>query len=688
MSNPQRKRLSLCFIILMLLMTACSNDRADTAAETGAEATVAVAPTDEPTAVPPTELSPTEVPPTEVPPTEVPPTAVPEVEPEPTETPPEEPATSSMVVEGRVINIAPERFFPEGVTVDKNGTFYIGSMDEGRIFKAAAGATEAEPFIEAGANDLVSVLGLYADDASGTLWACSSDAGNAQLSGSAPVALKAFDLATGEAKGSYEFPDSGFCNDITMDAGGNIYASDSWSPRILRLPAGGDALEEWVNDPVLGEEMWSLNGLDVDQGSGTLYLVNIATGQLFSIAIEADGSAGAITEIITSQPLQRPDGLKVIGPNTLAVAESVPGGMSLLTIDGDTAVVEVVNTGLDGVATFALHQGSAWVVEGQADHFWGPDDAGPDADPPFRLVEVPLEIGAGAGIVNITPERFFPEGVTVDANGTLYVGSMDEGRIFKAEAGAAEAEPFIEAGANGLVAVLGLYADDASGTLWVCSSDAGNAQLSGSAPVALKAFDLATGEATGSYDFPDGGFCNDITVDADGNVYASDSWSPRILRLPVGGGALEEWVNDPVLGEEMWSLNGLDIDQSSNILYLVNIATGQLFSIAIAEDGSAGTITEIVTSSPLRRPDGLKVIDANTLAVAESQPSGLSILTLNGNTAQVQVINTGLDGVATFALYDGSAWIVEGQADHFWGPDSAGPDAEPPFRLVEVPLTD
>ncbi len=212
-----------------------------------------------------------------------------------------------MTVEGRVINIAPERFFPEGVTVDKNGTFYIGSMDEGRIFKASAGATEAEPFIEAGANGLVSVLGLYADDASGTLWACSSDAGNAQLSGSAPVALKAFDLATGEAKGSYEFPDGGFCNDITIDANGNVYASDSWSPRILRLPAGGDVLEEWVNDPVLGEEMWSLNGLDVDQGSGTLYLVNIATGQLFSIAITEDGSAGTIT----FSPSGRRNGLEV-----------------------------------------------------------------------------------------------------------------------------------------------------------------------------------------------------------------------------------------------------------------------------------------------------------------------------------------------------------------------------------------
>jgi hypothetical protein len=77
---------------------------------------------------------------------------------------------------GRVIDLTPARFFPEGVTVDKSGTFYVGSMYEGSIYKAAAGAKEAEPFIEAGANGLVSVLGLYADDATSTLWACSSDA--------------------------------------------------------------------------------------------------------------------------------------------------------------------------------------------------------------------------------------------------------------------------------------------------------------------------------------------------------------------------------------------------------------------------------------------------------------------------------------------------------------------------------
>ena len=121
---------------------------------------------------------------------------------------------------GRAINMTPARFFPEGTTVDKTGTFYMGSMYEGSIYKAAAGAKEAEPFIKAGENGLVSVLGLYADDATNTLWACSSDAGNGKLTGTAPVAVKAFDLQTGAAKGSYDFPGGGFCNDLTDRRGG------------------------------------------------------------------------------------------------------------------------------------------------------------------------------------------------------------------------------------------------------------------------------------------------------------------------------------------------------------------------------------------------------------------------------------------------------------------------------------
>lgn len=290
----------------------------------------------------------------------------------------------------RQITLPGDRFFPEGVAVARDGTLYIGSMEEGSIARAAPGAAAAEPFIAAGANGLVSVLGVLADDARGLLWACSSDAGNARLSGSAPVAVKSFDLATGAPKGSYELPGGGFCNDLALDAAGNLYVTDSWSPRLLRLPAGGAALEVWLSDSQLGAEQWSLNGIDVDTANNLLYTVNQRAGKLFRIAIGPDGKPGAPVQISTSQPLRRPDGLKVVRPGLLATAEGGSGGMALLTLSGDSAQVKVVSEGLDGVATFALWGGSAWIVENQGQHFWDPDTNGRDAKPPFRLVEVPL----------------------------------------------------------------------------------------------------------------------------------------------------------------------------------------------------------------------------------------------------------------------------------------------------------
>jgi sugar lactone lactonase YvrE len=289
-----------------------------------------------------------------------------------------------------VIVIPGDRYFPEGVTVTSGGVFFVGSLFEGCITRCPAGATQMEPFIEPGANGLVSVLGLWADEDRNTLWACSSDAGNGKLTGSAPVGVKAFDLQTGAARGCYDFPGGGFANDLTFDRQGNLYVTDSWTPRILRLKAGGTALDEWINDPRLGVEQWSLNGIDFDRVSNAIYTVNQRAGQLFRISLEPDGSAGAVTLIQTSQELRRPDGLKVIGPNTLATAEGGAGGMSVITVQGSTAQVRRVAANLDGVTTFAFYRGSAWVVEGQSDHFWDPANAGPDADPPFRIVEVPL----------------------------------------------------------------------------------------------------------------------------------------------------------------------------------------------------------------------------------------------------------------------------------------------------------
>jgi sugar lactone lactonase YvrE len=215
----------------------------------------------------------------------------------------------------------------------------------------------------------------------------------------------------------------------------------------------------------------------------------------------------------------------------------------------------------------------------------------------------------GARVLSVTPARFFPEGSAVDRQGNLYIGSMDMGDIYKGTADGKTAAPFITADAGGLVSVLGLYVDDGNKTLWVCNSDADNGQRKGMAPVSVKSFDLTTGALTGTFAWPAptnnapiagakvNGFCNDLTIDASGTLYATDSWYPRILRLRKGATALEEWVNNPVFGADQWHLNGIDVDQDSSTLYVVENHPGHLWKIPIGADGAAGTVTMASRSS-------------------------------------------------------------------------------------------
>ena len=93
---------------------------------------------------------------------------------------------------------------------------YFGSTAKGTIYRAAPGAAQAEPWIQASTAGLTNVLGVLADDKTNTLWVCQNTTGGR---GGAPVvgqtALRSFDLKSGAAKGTYPFPSNGgVCNDM------------------------------------------------------------------------------------------------------------------------------------------------------------------------------------------------------------------------------------------------------------------------------------------------------------------------------------------------------------------------------------------------------------------------------------------------------------------------------------------
>src|SRR5215475_13059773 len=119
------------------------------------------------------------------------------------------------------------------------------------------------------------------------------------------------------------------------------------------------------------------------------------------------------------------------------------------------------------------------------------------------------------------PDKSFPESVTSTRDGTLYVGSFNNGGVTKVSPDG-KTEQLVKPGAEGSRSTLGVLAHEASGTLYVCSNDMSAMGVAGPGDAkgaALKTFDLKTGAPKGSFALPEGkSLCNDIVVGSDGTA--------------------------------------------------------------------------------------------------------------------------------------------------------------------------
>lgn len=303
-------------------------------------------------------------------------------------------------------------------------------------------------------------------------------------------------------------------------------------------------------------------------------------------------------------------------------------------------------------------------------------------------------------IIELAPadSGLHPEGIAADADGSLYVSGFITGEIVRVDPCGGEVESFVSGGKLGNIA--GLLVDDDAGLLWACATDF--AQMPPS-PRAT-AIDLSDGSVRGTHAFPaDGGICNDITVDGEGNLYFTDSFANRVLRISAADTALEGpqtdtaavWSDDSIFGALVpgtFGLNGIAWG-GGTALYVVGfhghisdddprqLDPSHLYRVPIQADGAAGP-AEIVGDVPFG--DGLEWLEGTTFLVNE-QSSTLSRLDIDGGVA-LTPLQTGMDFSTTTAIVGDQAWVVEGQLDHFLDP-KLGP-ATDAFVIRRVDLAD
>jgi sugar lactone lactonase YvrE len=282
------------------------------------------------------------------------------------------------------IRIMDTQVFPESLSAAPDGTIYIGSV-AGNVYKAEPGAAEAHAWIRHSPdNGILAILGVLADAGSDTLWLCSAPNFFGPERSQGVSAVLAFDLSSGAQKGNYPFPDGGTCNDITVAEDGTVLATDTPGGRILALDPGASELRVFGQSDLL-------KGIDgiAYSGDWTLYANNVQTQKIYRIAVNADDTMGALTDLTLSHELGGPDGMRLIEGNRFIQAEGTIGRLSVVTIEGDNATLTVIDDEVQSSPGATVVGNTAYVLESNIQYLLNPDLRGQEP-PAFMVLARPL----------------------------------------------------------------------------------------------------------------------------------------------------------------------------------------------------------------------------------------------------------------------------------------------------------
>jgi sugar lactone lactonase YvrE len=295
-------------------------------------------------------------------------------------------------------------------------------------------------------------------------------------------------------------------------------------------------------------------------------------------------------------------------------------------------------------------------------------------------VETPIEL----------PTSFqYPNGIAHASDGTLYVGSITSGQILRVTP---EGTDTFFPGNDQVFAATTLRLDESRGLLWGSSPDfLGTRGANGETvrrPPRVFAIDIRSGKIVRLIPMPEGGFSNDIALDAAGGVYITDSTLARIHYLAPGTDQLQTWATDERFRAERIGLGGI-ARRSDGVLIVGHYSNGTLFKVTPQPQGQP-TVEVIRLERQIENPDGMQFAPDGSLILTEgAMESGkgrllrINISRSGTETNPIETLASDLQSPVNLTLAGREVWVTESQIRHRLIPEQA---VTVPDRFLSVNL--
>ena len=234
----------------------------------------------------------------------------------------------------KAVSVEIPALYPEGIETNPlTGHFLLGSIRQGAVYEVGEDGS-ARKFVDD--ERLKSVVGIRVDRARSRLLVNSSDYGVAERSRPqdkfASVSLGIYDLRDGAPLHFVDLSglrpgEKKFANDLTLDAAGNAYVTDSLAAAIYKITPDGEASLFLASERFRGNG-FNLNGI-VTHPDGFLLVAKKSEGRIFKIPLDQPDS---FTEVVLSRKLVGTDGLVLPKPDELIVITNRASGVESDTI--------------------------------------------------------------------------------------------------------------------------------------------------------------------------------------------------------------------------------------------------------------------------------------------------------------------------------------------------------------------